>query len=187
MTSPTLWTPQDPTPVQSKDLGGACTQNVQVGTIRWQWEDDQGMVHDHTILDSYYILDGQVHLLSPQHWMQKTMTKQERSDHSHFCITKHNHILLTWKDKFVWTIPLDNSNVGTFTLALGYKNFEAFDAKTHIILEDEDDHPILLTNGGNMWISGASQTTMSRHSRNVQSKSTSTCKGHCPSSSSLMN
>jgi len=35
------------------------------------------------------------------YWMQKTMTKQERHDHSHSCITKHDHILLTWKDKFV--------------------------------------------------------------------------------------
>jgi len=59
------------------------------------------MVHAHTIPDSYYVPDGQVQLLSPQHWMQKTMTKQEWCDHSHSCFTKHNHILLTWKDKFV--------------------------------------------------------------------------------------
>ncbi len=106
------------------------------------------MVHAHTIPDSYYVPDGQVRLLSPQHWMQKTMTKQERRDHSHSCTTKHDHILLTWKDKFVQTIPLDQSNVGTFTLALGYKNFKAFAAKAHIIPDDEDDHPILLTKGG---------------------------------------
>jgi len=49
-----------------------------MGTIRWQWEDDQGMIHNHTIPDSYYIPDGQeVWLLSPQHWIQKTMSKQE--------------------------------------------------------------------------------------------------------------
>ncbi len=115
-------------------------QNVQIGTIRWCWEDDQGMVHDHTIPDLYYVPDGQVWLLSPQHWMQKTMSKQERHDHSHSCITKHDHILLSWKDKFIRTVPLDESNVGTFTLAPGYKNFEAFAAKAHIIPEDEDDH-----------------------------------------------
>jgi len=100
--------------------------------------------------------------------MQKTMTKQERHVHSHSCITKHDHILLTWKDKFVQTIPLDRSNVGTFTLAPGYKDFEAFAAKAHIIPDDEDDHPILLTKrGGDIRISSASQTTMSHHSRNV--------------------
>jgi len=69
------------------------------------------MIHDHTILDSYYVPDGQVRLLSPQHWMQKTMSNPERCHHSHSCITKHDHILLTWKDKFVQTIPLDSSNV----------------------------------------------------------------------------
>ena len=146
------------------------------------------MVHEHTIPDSYYIPDGQVRLLSPQHWMQKTMTKQEWRDHSHSCITKHDHILLTWKDTFIRTIPLDSSNVGTFTLAPGYKNFEAFTAKAHIIPEDEDDHPILLTKGGNMRISSASQTTMSRHSKNIRSKLTLTCKDHHrPSSSSPTN
>ncbi len=102
MTLPILWTLQDPFLILSKDLGGgAQTQNVQIGTIRWQWEDDQGMVHDHTIPDLYYVPDGQVQLLSPQHWMQKTMSKQEWHHHSHSCITKHDHILLTWKDKFV--------------------------------------------------------------------------------------
>jgi len=45
------------------------------------------MVHDHTIPDSYYVMDGQVQLLLLQHWMQKTMTKHERPDHSHSCIT----------------------------------------------------------------------------------------------------
>jgi len=25
-----------------KGFGGACTQNIQIGTIRWHWEDEQG-------------------------------------------------------------------------------------------------------------------------------------------------
>jgi len=60
----------------NQGIWGDKTHNVQIGTIRWQWEDDQGMIHDHTILDLYYILDGQVWILSPQHWMQKNMSKQ---------------------------------------------------------------------------------------------------------------
>jgi len=59
------------------------------------------MIHVHTIPDLYYVPDGNVWLLSPQHWMQKTITKQERCDHSHSCITKHDHIMLTWKGQFV--------------------------------------------------------------------------------------
>jgi len=78
------------------------------------------MIHNHTIPDSYYIPDGQeVWLLSPQHWIQKTMYKQEWCQHSHSCITKHDHILLMWKDKYKWTVPLDSSNVKTFILAQG--------------------------------------------------------------------
>ncbi len=78
------------------------------------------------------------------------MSKQEQCQHSHSCITKHNHIQLTWKDKFKWTIPLDSSNVGTFTLAPGYNRFSAFATEAHIIPKDEDDHPILLTKGGHV-------------------------------------
>jgi len=171
-----------------KGFGVAKMLNVQIGTIQWSWEDDQGMVHDHTIPNSYYIPDGQVQLLSPQHWMQKTMSKQEWCKHSHSCITKHDHIQLTWKEKFKWMVPLDSSNVGTFTLTPGYNHFAVFATETHIIPKEEDDHPILLTKGGNMQILSASWTTMSHCSRNIQSKSTLTCKDHHhPSSSSLMN
>jgi len=44
-------------------IRGAKIQNVQIGMIRWQWEDDQVMIHNHTIPDSYYILYGQIWLL----------------------------------------------------------------------------------------------------------------------------
>jgi len=80
--------------------------------------------------------------------MQKTMSKQEWCQHSHSCITRHDHIQLTWKDKYKQTVPLDRSNVGTFTLALGYNCFAAFAAETHIIPKEEDDHPILIKQKG---------------------------------------
>jgi len=76
------------------------------------------------------------------------MSKQEQHQHSHSCITKHNHIQLTWKDKFKQTAPLDSSNVSTFTLAPGYNCFAAFAKEAHIIPKDKDDHPILLIKGG---------------------------------------
>jgi len=56
--------------------------------------------------------------------------------------------MLTWKDKYKWTVPLDDSNVGTFYLAPGYTNFAAFTAETQISPGDEDDYPIHLTKGG---------------------------------------
>jgi len=41
--------------------------------------------------------------------------------------------MLTWKGKFIQTIPLDKSNFSMFTLPPEYKNFEAFTTKAHII------------------------------------------------------
>ena len=110
--------------------------------------------------------------------MQKTMSKEERHTHSHSCITRHDHIMLTWKDKYKWTVPLDDSNVGTFYLTPGYTNFAAFAAETQISPGDEDDYPIHLTKGENMQISSASMTTMSHHSSLGPSKLTLICKDH---------
>ena len=74
------------TPRQSnrviKGFGGTKISRVQTGTIQWKWEDDNGMVHDQTIPNSYYVPDGGVRLLSPQHWMQATMSKQEKQRHA---------------------------------------------------------------------------------------------------------
>jgi len=71
--------------------------------------------------------------------MQKTISKEEQCQHSHSCITKHDHIQLTWKDKFKQTVPMDSRNVSTFTLALGYNCFAAFATEAHIIPKDEDN------------------------------------------------
>jgi len=106
------------TPRQSsrviKGFGGTTTTQVQLGTIQWKWEDDNGMVHDHTIPNSYFVPEGGIHLLSPQHWMQSTMSNKEKQRHSSQCITYHDHVVLMWKDKYQLTIPLDARNVGTF-------------------------------------------------------------------------
>jgi len=135
------------------------------------------MIHNHTIPDSYYIPDGQeVWLLSPQHWIQKTMSKQEWCQHSHSCITKHDHILLMWKDKYKWTAPLDSSNVKTFILAQGCSSI--CHRNTHNPQGRRWPSHTLNKRGGNMQVLSASYTTMSHCSSPIWSKSTSTCKDH---------
>ena len=61
-----------------KGVGGARLSNVMTGTILWRWEDDQGKVHSHRIPGSYYAPQANVRLLSPQHWMQSTMSAGEK-------------------------------------------------------------------------------------------------------------
>lgn len=53
-----------------KGFAGSKTTNVQVGTLRWSWEDEMGRKHTFTIPNSYYVPNGRVQLLSPQHWSQ---------------------------------------------------------------------------------------------------------------------
>ncbi len=43
-----------------KGFAGSRTTNVQVGTLRWSWEDEMGKKHTFTIPNSYYVPDGQV-------------------------------------------------------------------------------------------------------------------------------
>ena len=47
-----------------KGYGGVRQFAVWTGTIKWSWEDDQGMEH------TFHIPEGKVRLLSPQHWAQ---------------------------------------------------------------------------------------------------------------------
>ena len=76
------------------------------------------------------------------------MTKQEKQQHTHSCLTRHDHIMLTWKSTYKWTILFDKNNVGTFYLAPRYTNFAAFSTKAQVDLAQEDAHPIHLTKGG---------------------------------------
>ena len=53
-----------------KCFGGTRTTNIKMGTIKWSWLDDKGMVTTHRIPNSYYAEEGLVRLLSPQHLAQ---------------------------------------------------------------------------------------------------------------------
>ena len=51
-----------------KGFGGSQTTNLMVGTLKWSWADDEGIIHDFLIPHSYYVPHGNCKLLSPQHW-----------------------------------------------------------------------------------------------------------------------
>ena len=53
-----------------KGFGGTRTTKTKMGTIKWSWLDDEGMVTTHRIPNSYYAPEGGVRLLSPQHLAQ---------------------------------------------------------------------------------------------------------------------
>lgn len=63
-----------------KGFGGTRVTNVKVGTLRWKWEDDQGVITEFLIPNSYLVPDGKVRLLSPQHWAQTQATKRSDRD-----------------------------------------------------------------------------------------------------------
>ena len=51
-----------------KSFGGTRTTNVQRGTLRWRWLDNDGKTHKFLIPNSYYVPSGKVRLLRPRHW-----------------------------------------------------------------------------------------------------------------------
>ena len=53
-----------------KSFGGGKTKSVMIGTLKWKWLDDEGTEHVSIIPNSYYVPEGRVRLLSPQHWAQ---------------------------------------------------------------------------------------------------------------------
>ena len=48
--------------------GGEIVYNAKMGIIQWKWCDDQRKEFTFRIPTSYYVSDGKIRLLSPQHW-----------------------------------------------------------------------------------------------------------------------
>jgi hypothetical protein len=111
-----------------KGFGGSRVTDVQIGTLNWSWEDDNGISTSFRIPNSYYVPAGKVRLLSPQHWAQtQTATRRDRGKCGER--TDGNECVLFWDDagQRKRRIPLSrHNNVATFTLASGYNCFETF-------------------------------------------------------------
>ena len=127
-----------------KGFGGIKhTSNIMEGTIKWKWEDDEGKVHKHVIPNSYYVPDGRVRLLSPQHWAKEQKGKLKRDTGE---TTNAYQSKLQWGDngKYTLTVPMSyDTNVATFTLAPGYKNFDLYCKEAKIDCEREDANPTI--------------------------------------------
>ena len=49
-------------------FGGHHVSTIQIGTIHWEVQSDDGELHTFEIPKSYYVPEGGARLLSPQHW-----------------------------------------------------------------------------------------------------------------------
>ncbi len=70
----------NPTKRTIKGFAGSRTVNVSIGTLRWEWKDDNGTTHTFLIPNSYYVPDGKVRLLSPQHWAQSQTSSRKKRE-----------------------------------------------------------------------------------------------------------
>ena len=59
-----------PSNIKIEGFGGILSPRIQVGTLLWRWNDDQGQEHKLLIPNSLYIPSGKCRFLSPQQWAQ---------------------------------------------------------------------------------------------------------------------
>jgi transposase InsO family protein len=123
-----------------RGFAGTKTTNVQMGTISWRIEDDNGKITTHIIPNSYYVPDGKVRLLSPQHWAKTLPLHRRPTKGIAPEMTFHDRVELRWDgEQSRKTVFLDAmTNVATFTLAPDYQDYKAFCALAGE--EDENDH-----------------------------------------------
>ena len=118
-----------------KGFGGSRTAGIKMGTLRWSWLDNAGIEHTFKIPNSYYVPQGKVRLLSPQHWAKYNKSKGGKKGlKGTLSQTTSDTVTLIWNErKSKLTIPLSKeSNVATFQLAPGYENYYAFCADAGI-------------------------------------------------------
>ena len=128
-----------------KGFAGSRTNNVKVGTLVWKWADDEGKVSKFIIPNSYYVPEGRVRLLSPQHWAKSQERRQRKKDRTYGIISQTNseNVTLMWNNrKSKLTVPLgEENNVATFYLASGYSRYKEFCLEAKI-----DDDEVIIGN-----------------------------------------
>ena len=103
-----------------KGFGGTRHFRVWTGTLSWSWDDDNGMSHEFIIPNSYYIPEGKVRLLSPQHWAQTRRGTDKRGGAGE--VTNGTTTTLFWdgsKKRRTVMLDRDGSNVATFPMSPG--------------------------------------------------------------------
>ena len=118
-----------------KGMGGDKVAVSAVGTIRWTFDDEDGMTHAFLIPGSVYIPESSARLFSPQHWAQERKDDIPKKNGT-WQATFADHVKLVWgQEAYQKRIPLDKSNVASFTTTAGCKEFRIFRA----CLEETDD------------------------------------------------
>jgi GAG-pre-integrase domain len=124
-------------------IGGTVTATL-CGTVRWDIEDDDGVVHQQIIPGTYYNPGSEYKLYSPQHVAQVSNDHHPKP-HGTWCATYDNSVVLQWDQrKYTRTVLLDRKkNVALMRSATGYQKFTAF---CNTICEDEPLVAFTLTN-----------------------------------------
>ena len=101
---------------------------MHIGTLKWVFEDDQGVTRAVCIPNSFCIPEAPARLLSPQHWAQEAHAVSDDGDPDAACCeTFHNGATLCWGNKpHIKTVPIDSQNVFAFGLKSGFTKFSAF-------------------------------------------------------------
>ena len=125
-----------------------------VGTIKWDFEDENGTAHSFLIPGSLYVPSAPARLFSPQHWAQEQKDHYPSKDGT-WCTTFSDHVLLEWgQRKFRRVVKFDQANVASFMSAPGSKRYKVFRAifdatdesieetiafNTTVVTDDEED------------------------------------------------
>ena len=131
-----------------RGFGGSRLSNIKMGTIRWKWLDDTGIVHQFRIPRSYYIPEGNLRLLSPQHWAKAIGgTNRERSNSAGETTTGDKTTLFWGNHRYKLTVPMcPKTNVATFQTAPSYSGYHLFCQQAEIG-DLQDTQPIIAQPG----------------------------------------
>ena len=89
---------------------------MQQGKLCWAFQDDNNVRKTFIIPNSYYIPEGKVQLLLPQHWSKSMKDHKIRQNMPAGETTTHDKSVLFWNNqKNTLTVPIDKrTNVATF-------------------------------------------------------------------------
>lgn len=129
-----------------KGFGGERITEVSVGTIVWNWCDNDGVKHRFVIPNSYYVPAGGVRLLSPQHWAKTQLgSKVKHKEGIGETTTAFKSVLFWGKGNHRLDVLMGvNDNVATFYLAPGYNKFELFCQKAEMNYEESLEIPVCI-------------------------------------------
>jgi len=93
--------------------------SVKIGTIVWRWCDhNDGLVHHFVIPKSYYVPQGGVRLLNPQHWAKEQRDfKPMQGTGSDVNATKEANLYWDQRKYQQLTVPWGASDMAAFHMA----------------------------------------------------------------------